>query len=80
MNKKMYHEKVIDEILQLIKDNLVLLYNFNDDALLNIRKYCNKHLNTRYKSLSYQELIYFADEALAELINCPEWYDFRALD
>ena len=32
---KCYHEKVIDEILQILKDNLILLYNYKEDSLIN---------------------------------------------
>ena len=77
---KTYHEKLFDEIIQTIKDNLELLYNYNDDALINIRKYCNKNNHQRYKPLSYNELIYYIGEAMAELINTPYLYDFRSLE
>ena len=42
---KTYHEKIFNEIIQIIKDNLELLYNYNDDALTNIRKYCKENNN-----------------------------------
>ena len=77
---KTYHEKLFDEIIQIIKDNLELLYNYNDDALINIRKYCNKNNHQRYKPLTYNELIYYTEEAIAVLINAPNLYDFRSLE
>lgn len=77
---KTYHEKLFDEIVQLIKDNLELLYNYNEDALINIRNYCNKHAHQKYKNLAYNELIYYTEEAIAELVNAPELYDFRPLE
>ena len=44
---KTIHEKVFEEISVLILNNLELLYNYNDDTLLDIRKYCyeNKSYN-----------------------------------
>ncbi len=52
---KSYHERVIDEVLEVMKDNLILLYNFNDDSLINIRNYCNDRLHTRYK-ISFESI------------------------
>ena len=40
---KTYHEKIFEEISKLIIDNLELLYNYNDETMLNIRKYCSKN-------------------------------------
>ena len=77
---KAYHEKIFDEIIQIIKDNLELLYNYNDEALLNIRKYSNQNAHQRYKELSYNNLIHFTEEAIAEIINAPYLYDFRSLE
>lgn len=74
---KCYHEYVIDDILQIIKDNLFLLFDFKDDALINIRDYCAKRAHKTYKHLDYDKLICFTEEALAELINTDFLYDFR---
>ncbi len=64
----------------MIKDNLILQYNYNDDALINIKKYCNERLHTKYKKLDNNKLVSFTEEALAELINCDYLYDFRAFE
>ena len=77
---KTYHEKIFEEISKLIIDNLELLYNYNDETMLNIRKYCSKNNHRKYKSLSYNELIYFTEEALTEISNAPYLYDFRELE
>ena len=77
---KAYHEKLFDEIIQIIKDNLELLYNYDDNALIDIRKHCNKNNHQRYKPLTYNELIYYTEEAIAELVNVPYLYDFRPLE
>ena len=77
---KTYHEKVFDEIMTVIKDNLELLYNYNDSALTNIKKYCHKNAHHKYKPLNYNQLIYFTEEVLSEIINTPYLYDFRPLE
>ena len=77
---KEYHDKIFDEISRIIKDNLELLYNYNDDALLNIKEYCNINSNKKYKPLTYDQLVYFTEEAIAEIINTPNLYDFRSLE
>lgn len=75
-----YYENMFDEILQMIKDNLELLYKYNEDALINIKEYCNKNNNKEYEPLDYIKLIYYTEEALAELINAPDLYDLRLLE
>ena len=77
---KTYHEKIFDEIIQIIKDNLELLYNYDEDSLINIRRYCKENNHRKYKSLTYNELICFMEEAIAELVNAPYIYDFRPLE
>lgn len=77
---KAYHEKLFDEITQVIKDNLELLYNYDDDTLINIRNYCHQNNHNKYKPLTYNQLIYFIEEAIAELVNTPYLYDFRPLE
>lgn len=77
---KAYHKKIFEEITELIIDNLELLYNYNDNALNNIRKYCYKNDNHRYKPLPYNELVSFTKEAIVELFNAPYLYDFRDLE
>lgn len=77
---KAYQEKIFDEIIQTIKDNLELLYNYDDDSLINIKEYCKKNNHRKYKPLTYNELIYFTEEAIAEIVNAPYIYDFRPLE
>ncbi len=72
-----YYEYIINEILNLIKDNLILKYKYDDDALLNIKDYCLKNENKTYIKLDNQTLIWFTEDALADLINADYWYDFR---
>ncbi len=77
---KCYYEYVIDDIIKIIKDNLILQYNYNEDALINIRKHCIKKSHQKYKPLDYNTTIFFVEEALAELINAPFFYDFRDIE
>ena len=80
MNRKWYYEKAIDEIIMLLKDNLIVLYNYNDQALLKLKKYCQDKAHKRYKPMYYSDLVFFAEEALIELINCDYFYDFRDIE
>ena len=68
---------VIEEIVNLFKDNLKL-FLLNDNYLINLKKYCNKDLNLKYTP--YNDLIYFAEEALGDLVNCEYLFDFRDLE
>jgi len=77
---KTYHEKLFDEISNMIVNNLELLYNYDNDALINIRKHCIEHNHKRYKQLPYTQLVYFTEEAIANIINMPYLYDFRELE
>jgi hypothetical protein len=75
-----YHDKVIDEIVEMLKTNLLIQYNHNKDSLINLRDYCKDKENDKYDYLPYQQLLFFTEEALADLINTPFLYDFRPLD
>lgn len=77
---KTYYENIIEEILIIIKDNLEILYKYDEDSLIDLRKYCYKNINKKYKPLNYSQLIYFTEEALSEIINVPYLYDFRTLE
>lgn len=77
---KCYCEYILEEILQMIKDNLILLYNYKEDALINIREYCVQKNDEKYQPLDYHTLASFADEAIAELVNTDFLYDFRDID
>lgn len=74
------YENMFEEILQMIKDNLELLYRYNDNTFINMKKYCKKNNNKKYKPLEYIKLVYYTEEALAELINAPNLYDLRLLE
>ena len=50
--------------MQIIKDNLGLLYNYDEAALTNIRKYCYKNNHNKYKSLTFNQLIFLLKKHL----------------
>lgn len=70
-------EFIINEITNIIKDNLLLLLN-REDSLINLKKYCQNDLKLQYTP--YNDLIYFIEEALTELINTDYLYDFRDIE
>ena len=80
MNHKLYYEKAMDEIVEMIRDNLILKYCFTDDALLSLKEYCKDKEGKRYKEIPYELLFDFTKEGLKELINCDFLYDFRDLE
>ena len=80
MNKKPYYEKVIDEVLEMIKDNIHIYYNYNNIMFPDIKEYCKDKYHKKYEILPYNQLLFFTEEVLADLINCPYLYDFRELD
>lgn len=80
MKNKEYSDLLIDEIIEMLKTNLLLMYQCNDDYLINIRNYCKEKDTIKYKPISYEELVFFTEEALADLIKTPFLYDFRPLE
>lgn len=80
MIDKFYYEYAIDEIVEMIKTNILLYYRNLDDTFLELRKYCNDKDETPYQKIDYSNLVYFVDETLAELNNIEFLYDFRALE
>lgn len=68
---------VIEEIVNLFRDNLKL-FLLKDEYLINLKEYCKQDLGLKYTS--YDDLVYFAEEALSDLVNCEFWFDFRDLE
>lgn len=75
-----YQEKIIEDILLMIKDNLKIYYNSDENTLINFRKYTNDKYDEEYKSIPYEDLVFLCEESLAELVNYPFLYDFRSLE
>lgn len=82
MIEKYYYENVIDEILEIMKTNLLLYYRNSNDTFPYLKEFCSDKEDSKikYKNLSYSKLLFFTEEALAELLNCDYLYDFRALE
>lgn len=70
-------EFIINEIVNMIKDNLSL-FLFRDDLLISLKKYCKNDFNLKHTS--YSDLLYFTEEALADLINTDYLYDLRDIE
>lgn len=73
-------DKIIDEIVEMIRANIIIYCNNSDQYFLSLKKYCKENYDKKYKSISYSKLLFYVEEALAELINCPYLYDCRDLD
>lgn len=76
-------DSILDIISTMIRDNLSLLL-LDDDALINLKEYCKHgYKKDKYRlpnSISYDKLVYFTEEAIADLINMNFWYDYRDLE
>jgi len=80
MKEKCYYEKLIEEIIEMIKTNLIIQYNYNEEVLIELRKYCKEREKDEYKSISYQQLLSYVQEALVTLIGSDYLYDFRSIE
>lgn len=78
--KKFYNEELINEIINMIKTNINIYYNANDEYFPKLKENCKENINNKYKPLPYNELLYYVEEVLADLINTPYLYDFRSLE
>ena len=68
---------VIEEIVNLFRDNLKL-FLLRDKYLINLKEYCKQDLGLKYTP--YEDLVYYAEETLGDLVNCEFWFDFRDLE
>lgn len=76
----MYYKDLIDEIVEMIKINLELIYAYDEKEMIKIRKHCKKNIDSTYKSLPYNQLLCFTKEVISSIINAPYLYDFRNLE
>lgn len=80
MIEKFYYEKVIDEIIEVMKTNILLYYG-QDNTFELLKKYCStKDDEEKYKPVEYFQLVTFTKETMAELISNKFLYDFRELE
>ena len=68
---------IIEEIVNLFRDNLKL-FLLRDECLINLKEYCKQDLGLKYTP--YEDLVYYAEESLGDLVNCEFWFDFRDLE
>ena len=79
MQEKMYYEYVIDEMVEMIKTNLLLYYRMRDKCFKEIKVYCNKREDDKYQKLEHVTLTHFVKSSIFELLNIY-LYDFRRLE
>ena len=80
MNDKPISDILIDEISEMIKTNITIYYNNDDESFVELRRYCHEHYDEKFNDVDQQLLTFFVEIVLADLINCPFLYDFRALE
>lgn len=68
---------ILDEITDMLRANLSL-FLYQDDYLINLKKYCKEEHTLSFTP--YYDLLYFTEEALADLVNADFLYDFRDID
>ena len=72
-------EKIFNDILTIIKDNLQLLINNRDSCLYHFFAYCNNH-KEKDLPIMQEEITIFTEEALYALLNANFLYDFREIE
>lgn len=72
-------ERIFNEIMFLIKDNLHLLIRNNDSCLYYFKEYCNR-LDISSLPIESNYLKYLTEEALYALLNADFLYDFRDIE
>lgn len=66
--------KAVNEIVFIIRYNL--LFYMQDNNYFNyIKEYCNK--NELHDKTSFMDLLYLTELSIADLIDMPNFYDFR---
>ncbi len=72
-------EKIFNDILNLIKDNLkILIYN-KDSCLYHFTNYCQQ-IKKNNLPISQTMLTKFTEDALYALLNASFLYDFRDIE
>lgn len=80
MIEKFCYEKVIDLVMEMLRDNINIYYNNKPDRFLQIREYCKNNEDTTNLEVDQYQLGCFTQEVLFELLTCEYLYDFRALE
>ena len=42
---------LIDKITEMIKTNITIYYNNDDESFIELRRYCNEHYDDEYKEI-----------------------------
>ncbi len=74
---KMYYERVIEEIVEMIHTNVTIYYCNSDTGFERIREYCKE--KEKYEMIDSKLLIEVTREVLEEL-GKRYLYDFRELE
>ena len=72
-------EKIFNDILTVIKDNLQLLIVNKDSCLHHFNDYCSNH-ELSDPPISQKLITLFTEEALYALLNAKFLYDFREIE
>ncbi len=75
-----YYNDLIDEIFDMLKSNVKIYSSFSDEYFVKLKEKCVNNTDEKYHSLPYNELLFYAEEVLSDLINIPFIYDFRSLE
>ena len=79
MEEKSYYEYVVDEIVEMLKTNLLLYYRNRDNSFEALREFCEEREGALYEKLDPWSLSYLVNSSLYELLNYY-LYDFRPLE
>ena len=72
-------EKVYNDIIDIIKENLWILMNNQDLCLNYIIEYCKDEKN-KNKIIDQSVITKFTEDALSALLNANFLYDFRNIE
>ena len=72
-------EKLFEDIITMIKDNLKILIANQDSCLYHFQNYCNEHEQDLYP-VSQNLITLFTEESLYALLNADFLYDFREIE
>ncbi len=69
-----YYEKIIDEIVEIIKTNIILQYRYNDNFLIKLK---SEYELLEKTNISEEELLEYVRETIKCLENSKTLYDLR---
>ena len=72
-------EKLFEDIITMIKDNLEILIANQDSCLYHFNNYCKEHENDLFP-VSQNSITLFTEESLYALLNADFLYDFREIE